>query len=283
MIRAAFGALALALTLPLTTAPALACAPDQAACETALGSYHISLPATDAPADGYPFVMFLHGAGGTSEGVFRMSGMVGQFLDRGYAVIAPQGLSWRGRRGGIWSFLPETQRPRARDEAAFFAQIQSDAVERHQLSAAPGLLAGFSAGGFMVNYLACETPDAFAAYAPVSGGFWRPHPTDCAGPVRLFHTHGWKDGTVPLEGRPLGQIYVQGDVFEGLALWRDTNGCARHAPSGHRETDDFQRRFWTCAPGSALEFALFDGGHGVPNGWANMVLDWMEALPERGY
>jgi polyhydroxybutyrate depolymerase len=25
--------------------------------------------------------------------------------------------------------------------------------------------------------------------------------------------------------------------------------------------------------------ALFPGGHGVPAGWADMMLDWYEALP----
>ena len=40
-----------------------------------------------------------------------------------------------------------------------------------------------------------------AAYAPVAGSFWRPHPDmeACAGPVDLLHTHGWRDKTVPLD------------------------------------------------------------------------------------
>lgn len=131
----------------------------------------------------------------------------------------------------------------------------------------------------MVTYLACAQPDAFPAYAPVAGGFWRPHPEACAGPVKLLHTHGFVDSTVPLEGRPLGGgRFLQGDIYEGLTLLREANGCAAPDPDGYRETDIYMRRFWNCEAGSALEFALWPGGHAVPPGWADMTLDWFESV-----
>lgn len=245
-----------------------------------MGTYHVALPDGSGPEAGHPAVLFLHGAGGTGRGVLGMTGTVNALTERGYAVLAPDGLPWReDRRGGIWSFLPEDQRPRRREEALFFRQVVEDAASSHGVNPDRVILAGFSAGGFMVNYLACETPDAFAAYAPVSGGFWQPHPAQCAGPVRLLHTHGWRDSTVPLEGRPLGGgRYLQGDIFAGLALWRDTLECASPAPDGYGETGMFLRRRWRCGDGAALELALFPGGHGVPAGWADMMLDWFEAL-----
>ena len=273
--------LAACAMLGLRAMPALAasCGLGQSACTTPMGSYHIALPDTPPPTGGYPFVMFLHGAGGTSDGIMKMRRMTAAFTRRGYAVIAPQGLSWRGGKGGMWAFLPGLKREKMRDEAAFFEEVQADAVARYDVTQAKGLLSGFSAGAFMVSYLACDRPNAFFAYAPVSGGFWRPHPAACAGPVRLFQTHGWDDKTVPLEGRPLGTRFLQGDILEGLSLWRATNGCSDPAPDGYDKTDQFLRRRWACAPGSSLEFALFPGGHQVPSGWAAMVIDWAEALP----
>ena len=254
------------------------CGRDGPACAVADGTYRVALPTGPGSEGPRPAVLFLHGAGGTGQGVLRMRGTITALTDRGYAVIAPDGLQWRpGSRGGIWSFLPDLQRDRRRDEAAFFEEVVADAARRFDVDPDRVLLAGFSAGGFMVNYLACATPDAFAAYAPVSGGFWRPHPESCAGPVKLLHTHGFRDSTVPLEGRPLrsGQ-WLQGDIFEGLTIWRAANGCDWPDPDGYRTTGGFQRRYWDCMPGSALEFALFDGGHGVPSGWADMALDWFE-------
>ena len=36
---------------------------------------------------------------------------------------------------------------------------------------------------------------------------------------------------------------------------------------------------WTdCAAGSALTFVLDPDGHEVPAGWADMALDWFEAV-----
>lgn len=266
------------VALILAGAGAQACTRDEAPCSVPLGDYHIALP---EGAGQHPAVIFLHGAGGTGRGTLGMTGTVKAITDRGYAVIAPDGLPWReDRQGGIWSFRKDITRLNQRDEAAFFAEVTQDAAQEHGIDPDRVILAGFSAGGFMVTYLACDTPTAFAAYAPVSGGFWRPHPESCTGPVRLLHTHGWQDGTVPLEGRPLrnGQL-MQGDIFEGMTLFRQANTCARPDPSGKRTTGDFMRRYWECAPDSALELALFPGGHGVPKGWADMMLDWFETLP----
>lgn len=280
---AAWAALACLAALPATAQTADVCGREAEPCTTDTGTYHVALP--DTPEAGMPAVLFLHGAGGTGRGTLGMRGTINAITDRGYAVIAPDGLPWRpGRRGGIWSFREDLARLETRDEGAFFAEVVADAAMRYDIDPDRVLLSGFSAGGFMVTYLACRTPEAFPAYAPVSGGFWRPHPESCAGPVKLLHTHGFTDSTVPLEGRPLrsGQ-WLQGDIFEGLGLFRAANDCARPDASGYRTTGQFMRRYWDCAADSALEFALFPGGHGVPAGWADMALDWFEdvtALPQ---
>ena len=267
-----------ALALPALAGAQDVCTRDAAPCEVAAGQYRVALP--HGAAGPMPAVVFLHGYGGSGRGTLGMTGTIDALTVRGYAVIAPDGLPFEaGGDAGSWSFLPETVRPRRRDEAAFLAEVVADAADRHGVDAGRVILAGFSAGAFMVNYLACERPDAFFAYAPVSGGFWHPMPDRCAGPVRLLHAHGFADGTVPLEGRPLRDgAFVQGDVFAGLAVWRDANGCAWDDPDAYGAADGFLRRRWDCAPGAALEFALFDGGHGIPPGWARMMLDWAEAL-----
>lgn len=274
--------LALTALIVAFSGPVLArdpCGREGPACETPLGAYRVALPAEAGP---HPLVVFLHGAGGSGASVLGMRGTIAALTDRGYAVLAPDGLPWREGGGGGWSFLPASIRSPRRDEGAFLAGIVADAAERFGLDPERAILAGFSAGAFMTVYLACDTPDAFAAYAPVSGGFWRPQPEQCAGPVRLFQTHGFTDGTVPLEGRVLGGgRFRQGDIYEGMTLWRETNGCEQPNPTGYSVTGAFQRRYWDCAPGSALEFALFPEGHRVPDGWAGMMLGWFEALPPR--
>lgn len=239
-------------------------------CVVDSGTYHIVLPEAENP----PAILWLHGAGGSGAGAVRNQGMVKAWTDRGYAFMAPDGLPRPGRTNASWSFHPD--RPKVRDEAAFFAQIKADAAQQHGIDPDRIILAGFSIGGSMASYIACDHPDMFAAYAPVGGSFWRAHPTECAGPVRLLHTHGWRDTTVPLEGRPLGGGAIfQGDVWHAMEIWRATNGCSQMRPDAFDMSDRFWRRVWTdCTEGSALEFALHPGAHGIPSGWSDMIMDW---------
>lgn len=250
------------------------CGPEPDACSLPSGSYHVELPEGSGP---HPAVVFVHGYGGTGTGTMSNAGMVQTLLARGYAVVAPDGQPMAEGKGRSWDFHPDE--PASRDEAAFLLAVADDAASRFDLDRQTMLLAGFSIGGSMVSYLACKDPDAFAAYAPVGGSFWRPEPALCAGPVQLLHTHGWTDTTVPLEGRAIGEDFVQGDVFLAMQTWRKTNGC-RAQPDDFSEKGAFRIRSWTeCKSGGRLDFALHFGSHSIPKGWATLALDWFEALP----
>lgn len=270
--------LALALFVALAGHAAEAgCAGDPDPCRLADGEYHAALPSTGGK--GAPVVLWLHGAGSNGGNAIANATLVAPLTARGYAVLAPTGGRQFGERGSSWTFFPGWE---GRDETDFLKRTVADASARFGTRRDRVLLAGFSAGGFMVTYLACAAPGTFSAYAPVAGGFWRPLPKSCAGPVRLFQTHGWTDTTVPIEGRILRNgAFEQGDIFAGLELWRLANQCAGHDPTSYSETGPFWRRKWDdCLPASALEFALWPGGHTVPAGWADMALDWFEAWPE---
>ena len=268
------------LLLAIAGAAGAGCGPDPDACETDLGTYHVRLP--NGPVKGA--ILYVHGFGGTGKGALRSKEWVNTAMARGYALIAPDGLPYAEGRGRGWSFIPG--REKLRDEHAFLTSVRDDAAARFDLNADDMILSGFSIGGSMTSYIACETPDEFSAYAPVAGGFWRPHPTECAGPVRLLHTHGWTDGTVPLEGRVLRGVdstdpaaLMQGDIFYTLRVWREANACHQLRADRYVTEGPFMRRAWDrCAEGSALEFALFPGGHVVPQGWGDMMLDWYEGL-----
>ena len=273
----------LLLILAAIAAPSAAqspCGRDGPPCEVAGGTYRLILPDSPAPETGYPALIFYHGAGGSGTGTLKMGGVVGAFTARGYAVVAPDGMERpeRGNRRG-WYFHP--LRESRRDEMAFTRALIA-ALPAHGIDAEQLILSGFSIGGSLVWYLACQDSTLAAAYAPVAGAFWRPHPEAgaCTGPVRMLHTHGWRDQTVPLEGRPLrsGQI-LQGDVFHGLEVMRALNGCDRLRADAFETEGLYWRRRWTsCTPGTALELALHPGGHSIPKGWAEMVLDWADGL-----
>lgn len=242
-------------------------------CRIAEGTYHIVLPAeTTGPR---PAVMLLHGYGGEGVGFIRNKGMVDVLLARGYAVIAPDGQMRVNGKGRSWDFYPD--RPATRDETAFLIAVADHAAATYGLDRQEILLAGFSIGGSMTSYVACQEPGAFAAYAPLAGSFWRPHPADCAGPVRLLHTHGTADKTVPMVGRAITPDFVQGNVLEAMEIWRETNGCMPTPEQDVIQQTIFRVSHWTgCTPGSDLSLALHDGGHSIPKGWIPMTLDWFE-------
>ena len=102
----------------------------------------------------------------------------------------------------------------------------------------------------------------------------------------MLHTHGWRDGTVPLEGRVLRgddsrdpNALIQGDIFHAMSIWRETNGCYQLKADRFVNEPGFWHRRWDrCEPGSALELVLYPGGHAMPKGWAALVVDWYEKL-----
>ena len=260
----------------LAAAPSLAldCGGETAPCRLANGEYHMA-----APEDwrGGPAVIYLHGYGGNGAKVIRNEDFVRRFTQRGYALIAPTGLPWREGEPTDWSVRDGATYPR--DDIEFLGDVLKDATARAGVDPDRVLLSGFSRGGSMVWEVACLHPGFARAYAPVSGGFWLPMTQDCVGPVQMLHTHGFADTVVPLEGRaiPNSEIgIVQGDIWEGLQLWRRENASPSNAAE-HEIADGLWRKKWDCELGG-LELILHRGGHGRPGGWTRITLDWFESL-----
>lgn len=244
-------------------------------CQVADGGYRIALPEGVAKPKA---MIWLHGWGGSANGVMRNSGMRARLAERGYALIAPDGHATSPERTPNKNWTVNDGRTYERDDLAFLAQVLDDAAGRHGIDRDRVVMAGFSRGGSMVWDVACRKPGLARAYAPVAGAFWEPMWPDCAAPVDLFHTHGWTDRTVPLEGRPLrGGAMIQGDVFRSLYILRRTNGCGNRQPAAGPVEEDRWRRVWSDCAGARIDMMLHPGGHSIPKGWLAEALDWFEA------
>ncbi|MEM9781523.1 MAG: polyhydroxybutyrate depolymerase [Pseudomonadota bacterium] len=273
---------ALAILLAAAAAPRSAAAcPGEGACQVDGGSYILDLPQSAATGgetgQGVPALMYLHGWGASAAGVMTGRAAMREILQsRGYALIAPQGMPRAGRTQNDWSVEDRIEHPR--DDLAFFDAVLEDAARRG-VDRDRVLLAGFSRGGSMVWDVACKAPGLVRGYAPIAGAFWEPLPREgCAGPVVLFHTHGWADTVVPLEGRPIGKVMMQGDVFAALKIMRETLGCAGRQPDQRESAADTQRwtRSWQRCAAGRIDLMLHPGSHVVPGDWTELALDWFE-------
>jgi polyhydroxybutyrate depolymerase len=239
------------------------------------GEYFASLPeaATNPPA-----VIWLHGYARSGKGMIQKHAYVDPFIRRGYVVIMPNGqsfpatdpLDWGVSDGYDW----------ARDDVAFLGAVRADAVERFGLDPSRILIAGFSRGGSMVWEVAFHAPELARGFAAVAGAFWEPMVEDCAAPVHLFHTHGFKDRMVPFEGREMtwdGVDFVQGNVMKGVDVWRRENTCMGSAKNSFVSDGSMQKEWTNCSAGS-VRLKLTKGGHGIPKGWRDEAINWFEDL-----
>jgi polyhydroxybutyrate depolymerase len=244
-------------------------------CKVDGGKYFVAAP--EAPTG---IVLWLHGHGGSGAKAVKNAGFTRNFRARGLAFVAPDGQPEPFDNGKPLDWGVRDGRVAPRDDIAFLTAVLDDAQTRMGLGQAPVLLAGFSRGASMAWDLACAKPERFTGVAAVAGGFWGPMTTDCAGPINLFHTHGFADRTVPLEGRWgtfHGFKYHQGNIFTGLDVWRRENGCAGAADQSLTEDGPWQKRWTGCDAGS-ITLQLWPGGHGIPKGWSGRALDWFETL-----
>lgn len=259
--------------LPVQSSSAADCG-NEVPCRLDKGEYYVLLPksADSKPLDGA--IVFLHGHRGSALKQIRNKGFRKLPDELNIAFVAVQGVD------GTWSF-PAAPR-NLRDEFAFFKDIQSELEARFGVRRERTMLSGFSSGGFMTWYTACQDASMFAGYAPVAGAFWKPEPESCPSSSipYLFHVHGTADTVVPLAGRPLGGgRWHQGDVFESLAMWRRQAGLDEIVPD-KSEGAGLSCERWQNSKG-LIELCLHDGGHSVKGTWLKRA--WQELAKARGW
>ncbi len=235
------------------------------------GQYYARAPAAWDGSTALPTAVYFHGWSSSGANVMRNERLTGTFDRLGVLLIAPDG------RNNTWAHVGSPSS--ARDEIAFMDAVMADVHARWPVDRSRLWVTGFSQGGSMVWDVACYRGQDFAAFAPISGAFWQPLPDTCpAGPVNLLHVHGTSDTVVPMEGRPIREVFRQGDVLTGMAIWREVNGCAAE-PDRVEDDGTVACEVWTsCTGDRELQLCLHDGGHAAPQGWLERAYRWVETV-----
>jgi predicted peptidase len=147
-------------------------------------SYLLALPQGRKHADNWPVVLFLHGAGerGRDLELVKKHGpprLVDQGREFPFILVSPQ--------------CPAEQWWRTETLHALLDEI----IARHEVDENRIYVTGMSMGGFGTWSLAIETPERFAAVAPICGGGF-PYLAFRMRKLPIWAFHGAGDEVVPL-------------------------------------------------------------------------------------
>lgn len=206
--------------------------------------YMVHVPAaasTDANAK-FPMILFLHGSGGTYEGIPQGDIMKRAAADANFPfiVVAP-------------ACPPQTWW-----QAPLLEALLDEVQAKYPVDPDRIYLTGLSMGGYGSWTLATACPERFAAVAPVCGG-GDPEDVERLKDLPIWDFHGAKDQAVPIEqsykmvvalrrihGRirftlyPEGTHFIWGDVYakDELYSWflRQTRGKPQQPPADTTST-----------------------------------------------
>ncbi|MEM7441872.1 MAG: hypothetical protein AAF414_00945 [Pseudomonadota bacterium] len=233
------------------------------------GRYYVEAPSDWDGTSALPILVWFHGYQGSGLGAIRNQRLVEAWTDAGYLFVAADG------RNNTWAHQGSPSQ--ARSDTAYVRAVIENVQDRYPIDRQRVVAAGFSQGGSMVWSVACFIGAPFSHYAPISGAFWNPLPETCdAGPVMMRHTHGTSDRVVPMEGRPIGVLWHQGDVLTGVEILREVNECLAAPDQSDLIVGSATCSVWSSCSRGGLQLCLHDGGHGMPAGWSPSTQAWIE-------
>ena len=231
-------------------------------------SFDLHVPPTYDPSKGTPLVFVFHGYTMTAASIASASKFVSTADAHGMIVAFPTGLN-SGFNAGECCGASVTAKV---DDLGFTRAMVSSISKDYCVDAKRVYSTGFSNGGFMSYYLACEMADTFAAVASVAGTLGVP-PADCKPkrPISLLHIHGTGDLVVPYLG---GGVGANRSVATSVEAFRPLDTCPAGDGASVFAKDDVTCTQWACAAGTHVQHcAVTNGGHQWPGG---------EPLPDGG-
>ncbi|MFG1401690.1 CE1 family esterase [Xanthobacter sediminis] len=227
-------------------------------------SYILSNPAGVAgPA---PVVIALHGAGQTPESFRAYFGLDAAAAANNFVAVYPEG------EGRVWNdSRPAAMRLKALlrpgDDVAFLVALVGKLVAEGVADPARIYLTGISNGGFMVERMACEAAELFAAYSVIMATTPVNSQEEChpARPVPIMFIHGTADTVITYSGfwTPMGATFSAPD---SAALFARLNGCGGVEKRALPDLDpadgtSVTERTWQgCRDGATVTLLSVEGG-----------------------
>lgn len=235
-------------------------------------TYLMDLPPVGAsPTGRRPTIIALHAAGQTSEGLKDYLGLAPAAHREGYVTIYPQGI------GRVWNDgRPAAMRLKAvltpGDDVPFLVALAQKLVQQGIADPARLYLLGISNGGFMVERMACEFSDLFAAFSVAMATAPANYREEChpSRPVPIMFVHGTADGVIAWNGfwTPVGATLSAPDSAE---LYARLDQCTTATDQSLPDIEPLDattvsvRRYGDCNGGAEVAlYRIERGGHQSP-------------------
>lgn len=218
-----------------------------------------------------PVVIALHGAAQSAQGFRDYFGLDAAAAAHGFVAVYPQG------EGRVWNdSRPAAMRLKAvlrpGDDVAFLVALVHRLVAEGIADPARIYLTGISNGGFMVERMACEQAQLFAAFSVIMATAPANAREECrpSRAVPILFIHGTADAVIAYSGfwTPMGATLSAPD---SAALFARLNDCG---PASTRNLPDLDpldgtsvtERSWdSCRDGSVVRLLSVErGGHQSP-------------------
>ena len=219
-------------------------------------TYILHIPSSYSGKSPLPLVLDFHPLGGTGSGEKSLSGFAALSDSEGFIIAWPNGID------NAWNIGPCCTNSRTVDDLGFakgmVAAIEGSACidPKHVYST------GFSMGGGMSHYLACNAADIFAAVTPSSFDLLVDSEEPCSPsrPISELSFRGTADTEVPYNGGPgpSGKIDFLGAVGTFMK-WSMLDGC-----TGSPTTSGMEQLYTQCSAGVEVGLYTIQGGGHAP-------------------
>jgi polyhydroxybutyrate depolymerase len=228
-------------------------------------TYLLHVPSKYTGTSPVPLVIDFHGMGDTPDKQKGMSGFLALSDSDGFLIAWPTGID------KAWNFGPCCTCSRTVDDLGFAKAIVNEVASLACLDLKRVYANGFSIGGAMTNYVACNGADVFAAATPSASDLLGSGQTPCqpVRPISVLAFRGTADTTVPyagLKGSTPNSCPAVLDMLgaeASLAQWASINSCSG-TPTTTTVSNGTQKLYTQCAGGVEVGLYTMQGAGHTP-------------------
>jgi polyhydroxybutyrate depolymerase len=218
-------------------------------------SYDLQIPHNVPEGSRVPFLVALHGGGGSAEGMRLATGI--DFLADALSAVA----AYVDAQGGTWAEgcdCVEADRLGIPDVDLIAMLIDSLSVEL-PIDPERVFIIGFSQGGLFAQRLACQLSSRISAVGIVGATISRQLEASCRPerPVSMMMILGTQDTAFPQEGTEGGPRSWMGPE-EAALVWADLDACQASATETERSVR--YHRWTECRDGVTVTLVEVEGG-----------------------